>query len=478
MIFLHSSFRTSSTYIWSRFRQASNCIAYYEVFHELLASITQQQISSIRSDAWNSQHPPGAPYFLEFLPLIQEQGGVAGFDPNLGYGDFVPASGPSGPAADAQAAYVRTLVDHAEQRGRVPVLTDTRTLGRVAGLKAVAPGTHAVIYRNLLRQWCSYTDQATCGNAYFLDTIIKTARHSQHDPVIRDLLRMFPVEGASATDINTFYLFVFLHIHLYAHATASADFVIDVDRLANEAPYRAEIEEFFAEQNVRVDFPDASPSTAFSLVTFPCRREMLEQIQIISDAIIGKMPSERGRAFAGKVVTDLMDEHERHEFYSKRLRSVLLSTRRDRDQAVATAEGLRGQAADLQGERDRLGVERDTAVAAVETGRREADALRSEYDAILRDRLAIESEHRRLSQELASVSALCDRLTGERDAALAAWEDADRERLLITSRFDALLHWSVAFHDSTTASASWRLTWFLRWLGLGRPKRPPKPDFL
>ncbi|GEO99454.1 hypothetical protein GCM10007887_15970 [Methylobacterium haplocladii] len=498
-------------------------MTYYEIFHETLASTSQQQIASAKASSWDSKHPPGAPYFLEYLPLIREQGGIAGFDPSLSYERFIPPSGPSGPVSEAESAYVRTLVEHAEQRGRIPILTDTRTLGRVAGLKAAAPGLHAILYRNLFRQWCSYTEQSTCGNPYFLDTITKIAELSRHDPVIRDLLRVFPVERPSATDMNTFYLFIFLHVHLYAHATAAADLVIDVDRLSGDAPYRAEIEETFDGQNIRVDFSNACPSTAYSLVTFPCRADMREQIQIISDAIIGKMPSERGRTFTAQAVADLMDEYERHEFYSKRLRSVLFSMQRDKDEAVAAAEEARRQGADLQSEHDRAGTERDSAadlqaecdrsgrakdeaLAAVESMRRqladlqserdrfgtekdealsaareashEAETLRSERDAAVRDRTSIESRHRRLDQDFASLAALRDQLTGERDAARAATQEAARERQRVESRYDALLHWSLAFHDSTAASASWRLTRPLRWVGIGRPKRPPKPDFL
>lgn len=458
------------------------------------------------SSAWDSKHPPGAPYFLEYLPLIQDSGGVVDFDPSLSYDRFVPPSGPSGLISEMEAAYVRGLVDHAEQRGRVPVLTATRSLGRVAGLKAAAPGLHVVLYRNLYHHWCSYTEQATCGNAYFLDTITRIARLSLHDPMIRDLLSIYPVETPSTTDTNTFYLFMFLHIYLYSHATAAADLVIDVNRLSGDAAYRGEIEGAFAERDVPVDFSDARSSTAYSLVSFPCRADMLEQIQIVGDAIIGKMPSERGRAITETIVADLIEEHERHEFYNKRLRSVLLSTRHDRDTALAAAEAARGQAAGLQDERDRSAIERDAARAAAEDAHRaaealrgecdrlrsemdaasraaeeirhEADALRSERDAAVRDQAAIESEHGRLGRDLASLSALRDRLAGERDAALAAHANAERERQHAGSRYDELLRWSLAFHDSTAASVSWRLTRPLRWIGLGRPTRPPKPDFL
>jgi hypothetical protein len=36
MIFLHSGFRTASTWVWSRFRANTGTLSYYEVFNERL----------------------------------------------------------------------------------------------------------------------------------------------------------------------------------------------------------------------------------------------------------------------------------------------------------------------------------------------------------------------------------------------------------------------------------------------------------
>ncbi|WP_375465063.1 hypothetical protein [uncultured Methylobacterium sp.] len=67
-------------------------------------------------------------------------------------------------------------------------------------------------------------------------------------------------------------------------------------------------------------------------------------------------------------------------------------------------------------------------------------------------------------------------LEAERDAAHAGQAAAEHARERAESRYSAFLHWSVAFHDSTAASLSWKLTRPLRWLRIGRPKRPPMPD--
>src|ERR1700761_5819808 len=75
-IFIHSSYRTSSTWFWNKFRQDKRTLAFYEVFHEAIKDISVQWITQITGASWNSNHPSMAPYFLEYLPLIREGGGV------------------------------------------------------------------------------------------------------------------------------------------------------------------------------------------------------------------------------------------------------------------------------------------------------------------------------------------------------------------------------------------------------------------
>ena len=62
MIFVHSSFRTSSTWMWSCCRRADRTVAYCEVFNEMLASVLRNQINSFHPGAWHSKHPNHAPY--------------------------------------------------------------------------------------------------------------------------------------------------------------------------------------------------------------------------------------------------------------------------------------------------------------------------------------------------------------------------------------------------------------------------------
>ena len=75
-IFIHSSWRTSSTWFWSKFRQLPETLAFYEPLTMFLNTITRAQALAYDHDAWGSGHSATDPYFLEFVPLIRRTGGV------------------------------------------------------------------------------------------------------------------------------------------------------------------------------------------------------------------------------------------------------------------------------------------------------------------------------------------------------------------------------------------------------------------
>jgi hypothetical protein len=341
MIFIHSGFRTSSTYVWSRFRANDCALAYCEIFNEQLGTMSLESISKSSPDSWASKHPDGSPYFLEYLPLLRPEGGVVGFDASFSYERFVPPGGPSSEISASEAAYVRGLIEHAKGRGKIPVLTATRSLGRVAGLKAEAPGLHVLLYRDLFQQWCSYTEQAVVGNRYFLDTITTIARLNSHDSIIKKLSALFPIEVPSERDLNTFYLFVFTHIYLYGHAASAADVILDINHVAEQASYRRDMEDLFASHGLRADLSDTKASIAFSLIDLKSMAEFREMIMIIGNIAVDAVPSGVGRQFASRVISDLLKESERHEFYVKAIRSVLIRSIEARNAAPAKAGTIR-----------------------------------------------------------------------------------------------------------------------------------------
>jgi hypothetical protein len=139
-IFIHSSFRTSSTWIWSKFR--------------------------------------ANPY----LPLLRRNGGVDGFQENMTVAKFFPIGGYRGLLSEAEDAYIRLLIANAARLRRTAFFCCKRSLGRTRALKQAIGGVHLVLRRKLLHQWQSYFRQAKGGNPYFFDMILRVIALNEHEP--------------------------------------------------------------------------------------------------------------------------------------------------------------------------------------------------------------------------------------------------------------------------------------------------------
>jgi hypothetical protein len=283
----------------------------------------------------------------------------------MGLAGFIPDAGLHGTLRESERAYVASLIRPAEQLHKTPVLSDTRTLGRLRAIKAAFPAKHILIYRNLFQQWCSYTEQFFLGNSFFLSTIRTTIESNQHDPFLRYLHDRFPLGAPSLDNVEYFCCFVLIHIYLYAYVADAADLIIDVNHLHSNADYRRSIEQQIADASgIAMDLSDVSSRIAFSFVAPAKSKEVLDQLKVIANRVIANAPAPQGRAFAWKVLDDFVEEYRRYHFYASRL------------VAVAGSDGLLGE---LLGERDALRTERDAL-------RTERDSLAAERDALLGSR--------------------------------------------------------------------------------------------
>jgi hypothetical protein len=260
-IFIHSSWRTGSTWFWQQFRHCPATLCYYEPFHEGLAKVTRPKARRVGPASWASGHPQGAPYHLEFLPLIRQAGGVRLFVPEIAYDWFVPEGGIAGCLRRQEVRYLGLLLRHAARRDKIAVFGFTRSLGRLAALKRRFSGTHIFLYRNLWTHWASYTAQRHAGNDYFITAMLRVLLQAQERVfaalIARPLARALaagalPPDGGgdlaaalarALPEAELFGLFMALHLYLYACAQVHADLAIDVTRLARERDYREAIGE-------------------------------------------------------------------------------------------------------------------------------------------------------------------------------------------------------------------------------------------
>ena len=230
-VFIHSSFRTGSTWLWSKFRENQGCYCYYEIFNEILAGINFKNILQSAAD-WNSHHPRGAPYFAEFSPLLDKADGIAGFDLEMAFDDFFLNSESDIDRIRRAEAYLASLVNLAQHNHKTPVLSCTRSIGRAKLIRESIGGTHILIRRSLLNQWFSYSHQKLNGNNYFVNSIIHTVKAEDGDTFILTLLDILEdnqiSEDKFGEDDDTI-LIVFLCLHIYLYAKHRDDFDVSID---------------------------------------------------------------------------------------------------------------------------------------------------------------------------------------------------------------------------------------------------------
>ncbi len=167
-VFLHTGWRSRGTWIWTGLRSDPRALALYEPLHEVLATLTPQAITALRTDSWSSGHAAMPPYWSEFAALLRP--GVVGV-PGYQY-RFATEDAFAGPARvqPGLAAYLRGLLDHAAAARRVPVLKFCRSMGRVAWMQASFPeALHVVVLRRPDAQWASIRHQIEAhANPYFM----------------------------------------------------------------------------------------------------------------------------------------------------------------------------------------------------------------------------------------------------------------------------------------------------------------------
>lgn len=254
-VFLHSGFRSGSTWFWHRFREARGTQAYYEPFHELLASLTLEALPRFGPQRWASGHPSlNMPYFNEYRELLRQEGGVRLYRTRFAAEAYYE-TGPE----EAQAQYIRSLADHAREAGKVPVFGFCRSLGRVPWFRALGEGVNIVTWRNPWDQWISCRDQAAVQqNWYFLFRFVLFAsfggRHSRLGPFFAGLGLPPAPDGIAtaqlgallayfdAADLKTLFG-IFLRVYMLDMLIAleHADYVVDLDALSADAGHRRDV---------------------------------------------------------------------------------------------------------------------------------------------------------------------------------------------------------------------------------------------
>lgn len=401
-----------------------------------------EQISSFNSENWNSKHPLIAPYFLEFHPLISPEGGVANYSASMAYDSFF-----SDDITNDETTYLSSLIEHARKLGRVPVITCTRSLGRMTALKKEFGGLHLVLYRNIFHQWCSYTEQWFNGNPSFIETVWLALTSKQRDKIAGDIARIYPSNDRSALNPNNFFAFVLLHIHLYARAADAATCIIDIDDIQSNATSRASLEGLiFNQTGLEIDFSGVRQKPSFSLVDIGNERVLTDTINAFPE-ILNHPKTPGGIEFISKVTNDLITEYKK---YSKTALPVVKACHRQ-------IELIASQQSDLGRQREEI----SSLQAEIYRQQQETAALKAETS---RQQVEINGLHAELSKQQEEINLLqseAHHRIKEDNLLQSTVHEKNEEIALLNAKLfrqrDEMVSMTVDL-EKIRSSTSWRLT--------------------
>lgn len=246
-VFIHSLFRSGSTYLFSVFRDSSKSYwCYQEPLNEYLMHIdgeAERLLEMGSQKAMALRHPPIAkPYFEEFYHVRDSLHGL--FDKAFSYYDFFISSSAGLP--DQQLRYFQALSSAA--RG-TPVFQCCRTFGRIGALKKSLGGTHIHLWREPHTQWWSYKVNNYFDAALQLiysardlpDVLVEAREQAGIEPVAQEdeVVKEFTQAQAQILSARNNYLSFYAQwLYAWLECEQYADVTLSIDRLSAERTYR------------------------------------------------------------------------------------------------------------------------------------------------------------------------------------------------------------------------------------------------
>ena len=266
-IFIHSLFRSGSTYLFNAFRRSDRGYwCYQEPLNEHVRHVTQAPERLLDLDSGHSallRHPVlQKPYFWEFYEVRDAIAPY--FKKELSYDWFFAKTGE--PAFDDTLAYFRALIEAA--RGR-PMLQCCRTFGRARALREALGGVHLHLWRNPRDQWWSYQV-----SEYFDATTLLILNAQEVPRVLADVKTTCGIKSFHANEIDSefswavghrlasresYRAFYALWLYSMLESEAAASLSINIDALSSSPQYRNIIFEALNRQEVLgLDFSDCN----------------------------------------------------------------------------------------------------------------------------------------------------------------------------------------------------------------------------
>jgi hypothetical protein len=274
-IFIHSLFRTGSTYLWNKFRRIDGYHCYYEPLHPDL-----KNLSLAKPYVWNSstqttelmRHPVlDRNKHAEYQPLLVEgHQGVPFFKDSFSYDEYCE----NGQNPDLKR-YIDFLIEHAGDK--TPVFKFNRSALRIRWFKENYPsGIHLYLLRDPRDQWASYNNLSPPEvRELFLSTDLLIVSLNRDSAPLKPLTNCVPLihvhaenaEGALSiygellavySQKERYLVFYYLWLVSLLENLLFSDLALSIDLLSTDLSYREKLRTILASFQIQaIDFDDA-----------------------------------------------------------------------------------------------------------------------------------------------------------------------------------------------------------------------------
>jgi hypothetical protein len=314
-VFIHSLFRTGSTYVWNKFRQDEKYYCYYEPLHQVLAKITPENIEYMLTRDYESvNHPKLDRYYLyEYKPLLKEGAtGIPHFKKSFSFDEF---------CENDKNPDFKQYIDYliAGAGDKIPVLQFNRSAFRVKWFKENYPGSlNIYLVRQPHDQWKSYFElynRTTYGAFFVMDLLIASMNKDKKGyRLLSENLPLLTYRNDTQDKEENFYrvildsyskkekYFIFYYTWFKAlfENVLYADFIMNINLLSNNPSYREKVTGFLKNRGLEgITFEDARLK---EYASYPLPVKELTGIEeAVRDMILRSLPGKQIDHFLRKI---------------------------------------------------------------------------------------------------------------------------------------------------------------------------------
>lgn len=275
-IFIHSLFRTGSTYFWNKFRQKDQYYCYYEPFHQDFVSLSREhpdlwEFSKVVTQQMNFPDLDRSLTFEYRNLIMPEKKGLPLFRKSFSFDEYCH----NGSNLRAKK-YLDSLTKNA--KSKIPVLQFNRSPLRIKWFKSNYPDAlHLYLVRHPHDQFQSYVSMMKDNELdIFLVMDLMIAGKNQNSEMFRLLAsriplvdvrnRNFKYEGLVYGILSNcysawekYYIFYFIWFYSFYENVSNADFIVNMDLLTSDLEYRRKVVRFLKKAGItNIDFRNAN----------------------------------------------------------------------------------------------------------------------------------------------------------------------------------------------------------------------------